>query len=568
MTRNDTRAFTPTTSLEQMRKEAKTWLKALRAGDAQARGRLLAAWPGAPAQPGLRDVQHALAREYGLAGWTALKAALADAEARRIGTAEAIEIVLRHAWDGHNGWRADVGPAMRMLRVHPDIVHDNIHIAAMCGELEEVRRRLAADPASGAAKGGPLGFEPLHYLAYGLLDLPAVRDNSVEIARLLIDHGADVNAMINDGWDNPFTVLTGVIGLGEGVKPPHPNAEALADLFIARGADPYDTQALYNSSIVGDDVFWLDFLYSRSEARGETGRWSAPGQAALGGPERSTLDYLLGNAVSHGHARRARWLLARGADPNGVNSYSKRPHHEVAQTRGDAAMARLLEEAGATPLELTGQAAFHAAIARGDRQAVTRMVAEHPGALAHAAPLIAAVGAPEAVRLLLSLGADPNAKDKDGVPPLHWAVHSGPAESAQALIDAGADANFREPRYGATPLGWAVFLKKPDMADLLAPLSVDPFALAEGALTDRLRAVLEEDPTRANARAGQRGDVTPLCCLPDDEDLAAEVAAILLAAGADPGPGRREGLDAEAHARKRGLIDAADLIAEAGQWAG
>jgi hypothetical protein len=56
------RTLTPDSTLENLRKEAKRWLKALRAGDAGARSRLLAATPHAPADPGLRDVQLAVAR--------------------------------------------------------------------------------------------------------------------------------------------------------------------------------------------------------------------------------------------------------------------------------------------------------------------------------------------------------------------------------------------------------------------------------------------------------------------------------------------------------------------------
>jgi uncharacterized protein len=38
------------------------------------------------------------------------------------------------------------------------------------------------------------------------------------------------------------------------VQPPHAQARALAALLIDRGADPYDPQALYNTSIVADGV--------------------------------------------------------------------------------------------------------------------------------------------------------------------------------------------------------------------------------------------------------------------------------------------------------------------------
>ena len=60
-------------ALDNLKKEAKRWLKALRAGDEGARARLLRVHPRSPATPTLRSVQHALALEHGLPGWTALK---------------------------------------------------------------------------------------------------------------------------------------------------------------------------------------------------------------------------------------------------------------------------------------------------------------------------------------------------------------------------------------------------------------------------------------------------------------------------------------------------------------
>ena len=78
------RTLTQDSSLETLKKEAKRWLKALRAGDAASRRRLVAVTPAAPADPSLRDVQLALAREHGLPGWAALRAELDDlAMARR-----------------------------------------------------------------------------------------------------------------------------------------------------------------------------------------------------------------------------------------------------------------------------------------------------------------------------------------------------------------------------------------------------------------------------------------------------------------------------------------------------
>ena len=70
------RALTSATTLDVLKREARQWLKALRAGDAGARTRLRQAHPSAPADAGLRHVQHALAREFGFASWARLKAAV------------------------------------------------------------------------------------------------------------------------------------------------------------------------------------------------------------------------------------------------------------------------------------------------------------------------------------------------------------------------------------------------------------------------------------------------------------------------------------------------------------
>src|SRR5262245_33323450 len=62
--------------MENLRKEAKRWLKALRANDPDARARFESAYPTAPFTPVLRDVQHALAREHGYDSWIAMTRAI------------------------------------------------------------------------------------------------------------------------------------------------------------------------------------------------------------------------------------------------------------------------------------------------------------------------------------------------------------------------------------------------------------------------------------------------------------------------------------------------------------
>lgn len=67
------RQITPRTTLENLKREAKRWLKALRANVADARARLRRVLPAASERPTLREVQHALALEHGAQDWTELK---------------------------------------------------------------------------------------------------------------------------------------------------------------------------------------------------------------------------------------------------------------------------------------------------------------------------------------------------------------------------------------------------------------------------------------------------------------------------------------------------------------
>ena len=64
-------------TIDNLRKEAKRWLRALREGDANAYSRFRGAYSNPPDRPGLRDVQHALAKEMGHESWIELSRALA-----------------------------------------------------------------------------------------------------------------------------------------------------------------------------------------------------------------------------------------------------------------------------------------------------------------------------------------------------------------------------------------------------------------------------------------------------------------------------------------------------------
>jgi hypothetical protein len=546
------RALTPKTELETLRKDAKRWLKALRAGDPAARSRLSAAWPKAPTEPGLRDVQHALALEHGQESWIALKAALDDLAIERRTRGQRIEQILRHGWDGQPAI------ARRILKRYPDLARDSLFTAAAAGDLETVERHLARDPQAVRRVDPVRGWTALAHVTYGRLD----DANGLAIARRLLEAGSDPNFGFTDDWETPFKVLTGAIGLGEGAKPSHPQAEALVALLVEAGAEACDSQSLYNVSIVGHDTHWYEVLWRQAEVAGKLDDWRVKGPGRLGEHLGcSTLNYLLGNAVGQNHLLRAQWLLERGADADTPHAYEKRPVLAVARLSGFTAMADLLEAHGATPVALDGVDALQALAARGDEAGARALVAARPEVIRSPRPLLSAAehGNAPAVALLLALGVDVGAGDHQGITPLHRAVQSGSLEAVEHLLAAGADVDARERRWGGTPLSWAVVLGQPHLADRLAPISRDVRALASQARLDRLAAVLDAEPQRISEVLP--GDApTVLFCLPDDEDDAVAVARLLLARGADPRA--RNGKDdtpADA-ARKRGLDEAAAVL--------
>ena len=70
-------------------------------------------------------------------------------------------------------------------------------------------------------------------------------------------------------------------------------------------------------------------------------------------------------------------------------------------------------------------------------------------------------------RQLLRHKADVNAKDRYGWTALRRAAVRGHEAVVQLLLDRGADLTVRDEAYNVTPLGWALYLKKEPVAELL-----------------------------------------------------------------------------------------------------
>lgn len=546
------RSLSPKSTPDVLKQDAKRWYKSLQAGDDSARQRLAAAWPDAPVDVGLRDVQHALAREYGFVDWKALLAALDDIALDRKTHAERIDAVLRHGWDG------DAHVARRLVTRFPELAHADLFMAATCGDVDTVRALLRENPQLATQTGGPHAWTALAYVCYGRLDAA----HAVDIATVLLDAGADPRFAFDDGWENAFTCVTGCIGRGEGAKPTHPQADALVTLLLARGADPYDTQALYNDSIVDDSVHWLERLWDACAQAGRSAEWTAIEGRTLGGKIKvGTLNYLLGNAVSNRHHRRAEWLLTHGANAGTRHSYALQPVHTVARLSGDGRMMALLEAHGAEPESLQGAHALVAALMADDAPTARALLVADASLLAQPLlPLLAGHGHVRGVRFLLDAGAAIDARDAEGATALHRAAFANALDVIEELLARGASVDLRDPRWQGTPFGWAVATGRHMAAERLAAVTQDVRALVRSGRLARLVEVLRVSPALAGARTASTDEPTPLFCMPDDESLATELAAVLLAHGVDRTVRNVHGNTAAEVARARGLDAVAALL--------
>ncbi|MBI1850329.1 MAG: ankyrin repeat domain-containing protein [Planctomycetes bacterium] len=565
------RKLTPKTTLENLKKEAKRWLKALRANDRDARARLERAWPNAPAAPGLRDVQRALALEHGLAGWTALTDQLARSAPVDADRAARVDSFLRNAaldWRVGGSLRISLGhTAERILRRHPDLARDSIFTAVVCGDLEEVERILTERPDAASEKGGPRDWPPLLYLCSTRLDVPAASDNAVAIARALLDRGADPNAFYPGGSESiHYTALTCVAGEGEEDAPPHPRREALWPMLLERGAEPYDMQTLYNTHFRGDVLWFLRRMHARAVTLGRQADWADPNWAMLDmGGYGCGARYLLGIAVAKNDRALAEWILAHGAsaDPPVASDprFPKRTLHEEALRRGHTEIADLLVRHGAKPSAVVyeGVEAFAAACFRLDRKEAQARLAEHPEYLRDPLTMFAAAKRDRAdvVAFLLDLGMSVEVQDAHGTRALHEAAYAEALGVITLLLERGAEVDARESRHGNTPLGHAVYGKRHRAIDLLSRVSRDLFELTWIGAVERVREVLSAEPDLAKSVSDGH---TPLMWLPDDDDRAMEMTKLLLAHGADPSVRNKEGQTAEDRARARGLDEVADVL--------
>jgi ankyrin repeat protein len=460
-------------NLDQLRKQAKDLLAAWQEGDDEALSVLREHHPASTKKEmpagdlRLADAQLVTARRYGFPSWPRMKE---EVELANLAFAERVERFVRAATDGSTGAaNGTFLQAKRMLGRDPAIAQADVYTALVLGDVDVVRRRLERDPDWVREKGGPRQREPLLYVTYSKFhrESPRIAEGLLEIARLLLDAGADPDAAFTDGnWASPLRSLLGACGVA--------NFPAMAELLLDRGATIDDGESLYHS-LEHADTRCLDLLL----ARGANPKGTNALNHAFDIPGLERIRRLLEHgadpnevmgwngppifwAIERGRERAVLELLvAHGADVHARGHFG-RSAYQMALQYGNSAAAAYLAELGAAT-EAAPFDRFVDACDRGDLDAARRLTAENPQLLENlsegdrrAYVKLAEHGKTATIAAMIDLGVPVGARGHHGQTALHWASWHGWRETAAALVSRGAELEAVENEFGATPLGWAI----------------------------------------------------------------------------------------------------------------
>jgi ankyrin repeat protein len=309
-----------------------------------------------------------------------------DVQAAALGLEDARTVVAREY--GFEDW-PHLAAFTDRVRADPSVARfEDAVEAVVAGDMDALRRMLAEDPGIARARSARRHHATLlHYVAANGVEghRQQTPPNAVEVAELLLESGAEVDALA-DMYDERCTTMSMLVSS----TPP-----AEAGLQIALAEALLDHGAAFE---------------------GAGSKW----------------DSALMTALTFGHLDTARALAARGAPVSDLPA---------------AAGLGLLDEAA-------------------------RLLPAADGHSRHVALALAAQqGHALVVRLLLDHGEDPSRRNPDGyhshATPLHHAVWCDRMEVVRLLVERGARLDMRDEIYDGTPLDWAVYGKREEIAEYL-----------------------------------------------------------------------------------------------------
>lgn len=272
------------------------------------------------------------------------------------------------------------------------------HAAARLGMLDKLEEIVALNPDVVHARGGD-GQTPLHFA------------KTPEIARFLLDHGADVNARDVDHESTPAQYMVR-------------DRREVARFLIGQGA----TTDILMAAALGD----LDLVKTHLERDPE--------------------------AISTRVAEK--WFPKRNPRAGGTiynwTLGGNKTAHVVAREFGHEEIFRYLMDLSSEELKLVQ------ACQLGDEATFNALIAAHPDLVqtlsdedVRKLPEAAMSNNVAAVRLMLGAGWPVTARGEMGGTPLHIAAWLGNDEMVREILKFKPPVNIRGDEYNMTPLGWA-----------------------------------------------------------------------------------------------------------------
>jgi ankyrin repeat protein len=300
-------------------------------------------------------------------------------------------------WAGGFGVLDGADPSLVPFLIERGAIVD-AHAAARLGMIEELDRLLTANPELVRARGGD-GQTPLHFA------------ENVEVARLLVDHGADIDAIDVDHEGTPAQYMVR-------------DRQEVARYLVSRGAR-------------------TDLLLT----------------AALGDLER-TRQHLDRDPHSINMTVSDRYFPKRDPRSGGIIyiwtlGADTSPHAAAREFGHEDVLALLMER---SPITLQ----FAEAAGAGDAARLREIVATTPNLVAqlpdeYTARLVHAAKRNDtgAVKLMLGVGWPAGVRVEGGTA-LHWASFHGNLEMVRELFQSKAPVDARDDQHDGTPLGWAL----------------------------------------------------------------------------------------------------------------
>jgi len=483
-------------NLDSLKKQAKQLLKYFRDANSDAIRLVETHHPDSNLK-NLRDAQWLVARCYGYEGWRDLSEAI---ELALLNKKDLAALALEYIdlacvrYDGTDTSRYYLR-ANRLLEQNTGLAQFNLITAIISHQFSRVEALLLETPDLVHQTFPPRDWQPLLYLCYSRISDPSNSGIPVKIAELLLNNGANPNVFFSPGNDCRFTALTGVIGEGEaGIinQPPHQYAKTLADLLLRVGANPNDSQALYNTMFTDSADYWLAKMVSAGLNMKHKVNWDDRADSV------TMFNFLLETSIRLNKLNRANYLLSLGANPNAKCHYTNRSIYTQSLVKGKREFSSLFANAGAKKQDLTYEDRFLIAIQERDECTLINLLQEQAELLFD--PTLLEDATPEILKLLIDHGYNLNKQDQQGKTALHVFARNGNLECVKQLLDHGADPEIRDFLYQGKPVAHAHFNGNYEVRNYLLNRYDYVIESAACGQFDTLKRILERDPAQANSR--------------------------------------------------------------------